>query len=199
MRRRIRKTRSLHHLLTSVATLKLALPGCSAMLGAMKIRKARLADCAIIAEFNTRLAWETEKLKLDAQTIRRGVWAALKVSTKGTYFVAESEGVVIGQLLITHEWSDWRNGNFWWIQSVYVAAEHRQAGVFRGLFAHVQQLAQSRRDVCGLRLYVEKNNDRAQRTYAKLGMTKTHYEVFETDLRPKTKLAPSRTRAKLRA
>lgn len=177
----------------------LALPGCSAMLDKMKIRKARLTDATILADFNSRLAWETEQLKLDAQTIQRGVRAVLKDDGKGTYFVAEIEGEVVGQLLITSEWSDWRNGNFWWIQSVYVAAEHRQAGVFRRLFEHVQILAQSRRDVCGLRLYVEKHNDRAQHTYAKLGMTKTHYEIFETDLRAKTKLAPSRTRAKLRA
>jgi GNAT superfamily N-acetyltransferase len=165
----------------------------------MKIRKARLAHCPIIAEFNTRLAWETEKLKLDAPTIRRGVHAVLKDATKGIYFVAEVDGAVVGQLLITCEWSDWRNGNFWWIQSVYVAAVHRQSGVFRQLFAHVQKLATSHRNVCGLRLYVEKNNHRAQRTYTSLGMTKTHYEVFETDLRPKTKLAPPKSRAKLRA
>jgi ribosomal protein S18 acetylase RimI-like enzyme len=169
------------------------------MLGAMKIRKARLTDAAIIADFNSRLAWETEKLKLDSPTIQRGVRAVLKDATKGTYFVAELDGAIIGQLLITHEWSDWRNGDFWWIQSVYVTAEHRQSGVFRRLFEHVQTLAQKLRNVCGLRLYVEKNNDRAQRTYAKLGMTKTHYEVFETDLRAKTTLAPTRTRAKLRA
>jgi ribosomal protein S18 acetylase RimI-like enzyme len=169
------------------------------MLSAMKIRKARLTDAAIIADFNSRLAWETEKLRLDPQTIQRGVLAALKDARKGTYFVAEHEGDVVGQLLITYEWSDWRNGNFWWIQSVYVAAEHRQAGVFRALFAHVQKLALTRRDVCGLRLYVEENNDRAQRTYTKLGMLKTHYEIFEADLRPKSKLAPPATRAKLRA
>lgn len=169
------------------------------MLGAMKIRKARLADAPVIADFNTRLAWETEKLKLTPKTIRLGVRAVLKDAGKGTYFVAEIDGAVIGQLLITYEWSDWRNGNFWWIQSVYVATEYRQAGVFRRLFAHVQKLAQSRPDVCGLRLYVEKHNQRAQRAYAKLGMAKTHYEIFETDLRVKTKLAPPRTRAKLRA
>ena len=169
------------------------------MLGAMKTRKARLADAPVIAEFNTRLAWETEKLRLDPPTIRRGVRAVLKDATKGTYFVAEHEGAVIGQLLITHEWSDWRNGDFWWIQSVYVTAAHRQSGVFRALFAQVQKLAQTRRDVCGLRLYVEENNHRAQSTYAKLGMTRTHYEIFETDLRRKTKLALPRTRAKLRA
>lgn len=169
------------------------------MLGAMKIRNARLTDAAIIADFNTRLAWETEQLKLDAKTILRGVRAVLKDATKGTYFVAEHEGAVIGQLLITSEWSDWRNGNFWWIQSVYVAAAQRQSGVFRALFDHVQKLALARREVCGLRLYVEQNNQRAQRTYTKLGMTKTYYEVFETDLRPKTKLARHQTRAKLRA
>jgi ribosomal protein S18 acetylase RimI-like enzyme len=182
-----------------LASETLALPACSAMLGAMKIRKARLADAPVIAEFNTRLAWETEKLKLTPKTIQHGVRAALKDSTKGTYFVAEHEGAVVGQLLITFEWSDWRNGNFWWIQSVYVAAEHRQRGVFRALFDHAQKLARARRDGCGLRLYVEQNNDRAQRTYAQLGMVKTHYEVFEMDLRRKTKLAPPRTRAKLRA
>jgi len=176
---------------------QLALAKTTAMLGAMKIRKARLADAAVIADFNTRLAWETEKLKLGPQTIRRGVEAVLKDATKGTYFVAEHEVGVVGQLLITYEWSDWRNGNFWWIQSVYVAAEHRKAGVFRKLFAQVQKLALTRRDVCGLRLYVEKNNDRAQHSYARLGMAKTHYEIFETDLRRKTKLAPPRTRAKL--
>lgn len=169
------------------------------MLGAMKIRKARLADASIIADFNSRLAWETEKLRLDPQIIQRGVCAALKDAAKGTYFVAEHEGAVAGQLFITYEWSDWRNGNFWWIQSVYVAAAHRQNGVFRALFDHVQKLARVRRDVRGLRLYVEQNNDRAQRTYAKLGMVKTHYAVFEMDLHQKTKLAPSRTRAKLRA
>jgi ribosomal protein S18 acetylase RimI-like enzyme len=182
-----------------LASGTLVLPGHSAMLGAMKIRKARLTDAAVIADFNARLAWETEQLKLDAQTIRRGVRAVLNDAARGTYFVVEVDGAVIGQLLITHEWSDWRNGNFWWIQSVYVAAAHRQSGVFRALFDYVQKLAQTRRDVCGLRLYVEQNNDRAQQTYAKLGMTKTHYEVFETDLRPKVKLARNQTRAKLRA
>jgi ribosomal protein S18 acetylase RimI-like enzyme len=149
----------------------------------MKIRKARLADAAVIADFNTRLAWETEQLKLAAQTIRRGVQAVLKDANKGTYFVAEMDGVVMGQLLITHEWSDWRNGDFWWIQSVYVAAEYRRSGVFRALFTHVQKLAQSRRAVCGMRLYAEKNNRRAHRVYARLGMVQTDYEVFETVFR----------------
>jgi GNAT superfamily N-acetyltransferase len=154
------------------------------MLGAMKIRKARLTDAAVIAEFNTRLAWETEKLRLNPPTIRRGVRAALQDAGKGTYFVAEHEGAVVGQLLLTCEWSDWRNGQFWWIQSVYVAAEHRQAGVFRALFAHVQTLARSRRAVCGLRLYVEHDNHRAQRTYTRLGMAKKRYAIYETEFCP---------------
>ncbi len=153
------------------------------MLGRMKIRKARVTDAAVIADFNSRLAWETEKFKLDPQTIQRGVRAVLRDAAKGIYFVTEHEGKVVGQLLITYEWSDWRNGNFWWIQSVYVAAEFRQSGVFRSLFAQIQKLAKARRDVCGLRLYVEKNNRRAQRAYERLGMKHAHYEVYETSFR----------------
>ena len=161
----------------------LALSRCFAMLGAMKIRKARLADAPVIADFNTRLAWETEKLKLAPNTIKRGVRAVLKDASKGTYFVVEIDGTVIGQLMITYEWSDWRNGNIWWIQSVYVASDFRKQGVFRGLFQHVEKLAHTRREVCGLRLYVEKNNRRAHRTYESLGMRHTHYEIYETAFR----------------
>ena len=149
----------------------------------MKIRNARLADASVIAAFNRNLAWETEKLRLDSDRVGRGVRALLKDAAKGTYFVVEQDGVIVGQLLITYEWSDWRNGNFWWIQSVYVAAESREAGVFRALFDHVQALAKSRRDVCGLRLYVEKHNRRAHRAYKRLGMKRTHYEIYETSFR----------------
>jgi GNAT superfamily N-acetyltransferase len=149
----------------------------------MIIRKARLTDIDVIANFNSRLAWETEKLRLNSTTVSRGVRALLKDAAKGTYFIAEQGGVIVGQLLITYEWSDWRNGNFWWIQSVYVAAEFRQEGVFRALFGHVEKLARSRRDVCGLRLYVEKNNRRAHRAYGRLGMKHTHYEIYETSFR----------------
>jgi GNAT superfamily N-acetyltransferase len=149
----------------------------------MKIRKARLTDAAVIADFNSRLAWETEQLRLNSAIVNRGVRALLKDAAKGTYFVAEENGAVIGQLLITCEWSDWRNGFFWWIQSVYVAAEFRSGGVFRALFGQVQKLAKSRRDVCGLRLYVEKNNRRAQQAYDRLGMKHTHYQIYETSFR----------------
>ena len=110
--------------------------------------------------------------------------ALLKDAAKGIYFVAEQDGAVIGQLLITYEWSDWRNGYFWWIQSVYVAAEFRPAGsVSRACFDMLRSLARSRRDVCGLRLYVEKNNRRAHPAYERLGMKHTHYEIYETAFR----------------
>ena len=149
----------------------------------MKIRKARPADAAIIAAFNCNLALETEKLRLNTSVVGRGVRALLKDAAKGTYFLADQGGVIVGQLLITYEWSDWRNGYFWWIQSVYVASEFRRDGVFRALYGHVEALARSRRDVCGLRLYVEKNNRRAHTTYERLGMKHTHYEIYETSFR----------------
>ena len=147
----------------------------------MKIRKARVSDAAVIADFNLRLAQESENRRLELPRVRRGVTALLKDSAKGIYFLAEEKGVVAGQLSITTEWSDWRNGNFWWIQSVYVAPEFRRRGVFRALYGHVHRLAKSRRDVCGLRLYVDDDNARAQRTYAQLGMKVSHYKFFEID------------------
>jgi len=151
----------------------------------MKIRRAKLTDAAVIAEFNARMAWETERRRLKPKTVRSGVRNLLKDPSKGRYFVAEIERKgkrsVAGQLLITYEWSDWRNGNFWWIQSVYVPKEFRGQGIFRALFEHVTTLARSRKDVCGLRLYVEEENASAQRTYKRLGMNLTHYKMFETD------------------
>lgn len=147
----------------------------------MKIRKARIADTEIIAQYNARLARETEHRRLNLPRVRRGVAALLRDSKKGVYFVAEEKGQVIGQILITLEWSDWRDGNFWWIQSVYVAEEFRQRGVFRSLYAHVHKLARSRRDVCGLRLYVDEHNRRAQQAYERLGMAESSYKFFEID------------------
>ena len=151
-----------------------------------RIRPARLDDAAVIARFNRAMASETEARKLSPPRVLRGVKALLADPGKGAYYVAESGGKVIGQLLITFEWSDWRNGNFWWIQSVFVTPEHRGRGVFKALHAHIEQLARSRRDICGLRLYVDAHNTKAKEVYARLGLSPTHYELWETDfvLRP---------------
>jgi GNAT superfamily N-acetyltransferase len=143
------------------------------------IRPARLTDADVICEFNRRLAKETENKDLDAATLKAGVAAVLADPNKGRYLVAEADGQVIGQLGVTLEWSDWRNGNFWWIQSVYVAASARRHGVFRKLFACLLEEARARADVIGVRLYVEHDNLVAQATYKKLGMAMTGYHVME--------------------
>ncbi len=147
----------------------------------IQIRQATPLDSATIADFNSRMAWETEHRRLDPERVSKGVTALLNDTSKGRYFVAESDGGVVGQLLITFEWSDWRNGTFWWIQSVYVAEDFRGRGVFRALFQHVEKLAKEGHDVCGLRLYVEAENAGARDTYSRLGMKRTSYEIFETD------------------
>jgi ribosomal protein S18 acetylase RimI-like enzyme len=141
-----------------------------------------LADAPVIAEFNLRLAKESEQLRLDPGIVRDGVAAVLSDPAKGIYYVAEIDGAVAGQLMITYEWSDWRNGNIWWIQSVYVREQFRLNGVFRALYEHLQTLAGARTDVCGIRLYVHSQNTRAQQSYEKLGMKRTEYAVFELDL-----------------
>ena len=110
-----------------------------------------------------------------------GVKALLNDSAKGTYFLAEMDGLIVGQLLITYEWSDWRNGTFWWLQSVFVDPAYRGHGVFKALFQHVRRLAAERDDVCGLRLYMDSHNARARQVYERLGMKHAGYEVFETD------------------
>lgn len=147
----------------------------------MEIRKANPADATAIAEFNALIAEETEHRTLDRKLLLRGVRALLKDPRKGIYFVAEVDGNIVGQLMITYEWSDWRNGNFWWIQSVYVRKEFRQQGVFRALYEHVEILAKKNKRVCGLRLYVERQNERAQKTYENMGMKRSEYEMFEKD------------------
>jgi ribosomal protein S18 acetylase RimI-like enzyme len=124
---------------------------------------------------------ETERRALDPAVVGAGVAAVLADADHGRYWLAESDGTVAGQLLITYEWSDWRNGRLWWIQSVYVDPEHRRRGVFRALYRHVEALARRDRACCGLRLYVEKSNRQAQRTYRALGMSLTDYAVMELD------------------
>ncbi len=145
----------------------------------LTLRRANPADAATIAEFNRRLAWESERITLDAATLFAGVTAGLADPHKGFYTVAERDGAIVGQTLVTFEWSDWRNGWFWWIQSVYVREDARRGGVFRSLYKHLERLASEDPAVIGLRLYVEANNDRAKSTYRSLGMTDTTYGLLE--------------------
>jgi ribosomal protein S18 acetylase RimI-like enzyme len=145
------------------------------------VRDARALDLDTIAAFNVAMALEAEHKRLDPAIVRRGVAAALEDASKGRYFVAEMDGTLVGQLMITYEWSDWRNGMFWWIQSVYVRPEARRAGVFRALFRHLEERARADTGVCGIRLYVEDENSRAQQTYASCGMSDGGYRVMEID------------------
>ena len=144
-----------------------------------EIVPASREDAPILAEFNCAMAMETEEKPLDPETVRKGVEAIFEKEERGRYLVARREGRVIGQLLLTLEWSDWRNGEIWWIQSVYVQPDHRGLGVYKALYQAVREEAESRDDVVGIRLYVEHNNDRAQTVYRKLGMQAGGYEVME--------------------
>ena len=145
------------------------------------IRRAAPADAALIAANNRAMALETEGKVLDPATTLRGAAALIADATKGFYLVAERASEVAGQLMVTYEWSDWRNGTFWWIQSVYVTPAQRRSGVFRALYRRVQEMAADAGDVCGIRLYVETANVRAQSTYVALGMQRSHYELYELD------------------
>ncbi len=148
----------------------------------IEIRQAGPGDAQIIADFNLRLARETEQLELVPDTVYEGVRALLSDARKGIYFVAHVGGEITGQLMITYEWSDWRNGTIWWLQSVYVKPEFRRRGVFRALFHHVQGLASSQGDVTALRLYMHAENRTARESYRILGMKQTKYEVLELDM-----------------
>ena len=154
----------------------------------LRIRTAALTDMDRIAAFQQAMALETEGKELDAVTLRQGVAGVFEAPEKGFYLVAVADAAeggtpaVVGSLLITYEWSDWRNATFWWIQSVYVDAGWRRRGVYRAMYDHVLSLARTRGDVCGIRLYVERTNAVAQETYDSLGMHKSHYDLYEIDL-----------------
>jgi ribosomal protein S18 acetylase RimI-like enzyme len=135
----------------------------------------------MIISFNTAMALETESLSLDQELISPGVCAVLSDERKGIYFVAEIEGKIAGQMMITFEWSDWRNGTIWWIQSVYVPTGFRRQGVFKSLYQYVREEAR-KADVVALRLYVERDNKAAQKTYESLGMHLSHYLLMEEAL-----------------
>jgi GNAT superfamily N-acetyltransferase len=145
----------------------------------MEIRKARKDDIDALIGFNEAMALETEGKKLFTDTLRKGVEAVLDDPQKGFYVVAEDEGRAIGGLMVTFEWSDWRNGWFWWIQSVYVAPDYRGKRIYSQLYNFVKDEAAATRDVCGFRLYVEKENTHAQGVYKKLGMEETYYLMYE--------------------
>jgi ribosomal protein S18 acetylase RimI-like enzyme len=147
----------------------------------LAIRDATEADLATVVAFNQRMAEETEGRRLRDDRIGAGVAAVLGDPSKGFYLIAERGGHVVGQLMVTYEWSDWRNGTFFWIQSVYVPPEARRTGVYRALYDAVNARAAARGDVCGVRLYVERDNDIARKTYEALGMRHAVYDMYETE------------------
>jgi GNAT superfamily N-acetyltransferase len=147
----------------------------------LSIRDATLDDLPELLAWNAAMAWETEHKQLDRTLLERGIRGVFEEPRRGFYLVAESDGNAVGSLLVTYEWSDWRAGDFWWIQSVYVTAPARRGGVFGAMYADVARRARDASAV-GLRLYVETENQRAQATYEGLGMQRCHYWMYEMPL-----------------
>ena len=147
------------------------------------IREANISDVRLLANWAQAMAMETEQKVLPDRDIVPGIASGIADVNRARYFVAEIHHIAAGTLMLTSEWSDWRNGFWWWIQSVYVAPQARRQGVYRALYAHVQHMAQQDKNVCGIRLYVEKENHSAQQTYQSLGMHDAHYLVFEESTR----------------
>ena len=145
----------------------------------ISIRPAKFQEISIISEFQVNLAAETENILLDKNLVSLGIEALFIDPAKGVYYIAEEQGTVIGCFLITYEWSDWRNGMVWWLQSVYVQEHHRRKGVFKTMHAFLIDTISKDPGIIGLRLYVDKSNQRAQKAYSSLGMNGDHYTVFE--------------------
>jgi L-amino acid N-acyltransferase YncA len=145
----------------------------------MQVREATPKDIPSIIDFQLKMALETENITLEIATLMQGIHKLFKDSTKGRYYVAEENGEVIGCLMTTYEWSDWRCGTVIWIQSVYIAATHRGKGVYKKMYEHIQQMVMTDHDLRGIRLYVDKTNQAAQQVYEKLGMNGEHYQVYE--------------------
>lgn len=145
----------------------------------MKIRLAENQDIRLLVEFNQAMALETEGKTLDSQILQSGVQSVFDDEKKGFYVVAEEDGEIIGGLMITFEWSDWRSAWFWWIQSVYILPDYRGRGIYGLMYDFVKNAARTRGEVCGFRLYVEKENSGAQKVYEKLGMEETYYLMYE--------------------
>lgn len=146
------------------------------------VRRADTTDAKDLTRFNLELALETENKSLDSDRVLAGVHSLLRKPEYGFYLIAEKDGDTAGALMITHEWSDWRNGLFWWIQSVYVLPKYRRKGVYSAMHHTVRKMAKNHPEVCGIRLYVEKENQIAQQTYYSLGMEQTAYKLFEEEL-----------------
>ena len=144
------------------------------------VRRAALEDAPTIVRFQMSMALETEGKTLDESTLAVGVRAVFKAPDNGFYLVAEIGETVVGSLLITYEWSDWRSSDFWWIQSVFVDADYRRRGVYTAMHNRAIRMA-TEYEACGVRLYVEKTNLTAQKTYAGLGMRESHYDLYEID------------------
>ena len=142
-------------------------------------RQGLPTDAETIVAFQIAMAHETEDVVLNEEICTRGVHAVFERADLGKYYVAEQDGKVIGSLMITYEWSDWRNGMVWWIQSVYISPPARQQGVYAGLYDHIKTIVNADSNLRGIRLYVDERNQRAQKVYAKLGMNGEHYRVFE--------------------
>lgn len=148
----------------------------------ISVRAARHDDLPLLVRFNVAMALETEDKRLAPATIGAGIERLLQNAELGRYLIADIHGEACGALMLTREWSDWRNGMFWWIQSVFVEPAQRRRGVYRALHEQVRMLARAEGDVCGIRLYVERDNVDAQRTYTAMGMHETAYRLFEEDL-----------------
>jgi GNAT superfamily N-acetyltransferase len=149
------------------------------MMNDTAVRIAVAEDTETLAQFNAAMALETEDRRLDLPTVTRGVKRVFADPDNGFYVVATSNGDVVGSLLVTYEWSDWRCGRYWWVQSVYVRPQFRRRGVFRALYRFVKAKAQDQTDVCGVRLYVEKANRRARQCYEEMGLEETPYRMYE--------------------
>jgi ribosomal protein S18 acetylase RimI-like enzyme len=145
----------------------------------MTVRNAIQEDVVTIVGFQMKMALETEGLTLDSTVLEKGVAAVFKDPTKGRYYVAEEGGAVVASLMITYEWSDWRNGLVWWIQSVYVVPEYRRRGIYAQMYQYVKKEVEASSDVRGIRLYVDKRNVSAQKVYTRLGMDGGHYDTYE--------------------
>jgi len=145
----------------------------------MQVRKATIKDMPSIVDFQLKMAAETEGIELRESTVLKGVTAVINDNTKGQYYVTEINNQIVASLLTTYEWSDWRNGTILWIQSVYVLKEYRRKGVYRNMYSHIKQLVLENEKLNGIRLYADKSNLPAHKTYQELGMNHDHYITFE--------------------